>query len=209
MNKASKSSIKRLELTTFKLRSLLNITQAINENLTQEQLLDRYEELLTKDLNIGKVLVFKYEDTEGKPLNYSQIEMPDLPLLERAKEWSVSVKCISGNYRFYGYYSSNRKEIAIASPEETTFFHELAHAGHERLKGKLKPGQDPLQEIVAELSAHALCRLVGKRTADTTGNSYRYIETYARKIKMTPHAACLKVLTETEKVINLILKREH
>lgn len=63
MNKASKSSIKRLELTTFKLRSLLNITQAINENLTQEQLLDRYEELLTKDLSIGKVLVFKFEDT--------------------------------------------------------------------------------------------------------------------------------------------------
>ena len=63
MTKASKSSIKRLELTTFKLRSLLNITQAINENLTQEQLLSRYEELLTKDLSIGKVLVFKYEDS--------------------------------------------------------------------------------------------------------------------------------------------------
>jgi len=63
VNKNSKSSIKRLELTTFKLRSLLNITQAINENLTQEQLLSRYEELLTKDLNIGKVLIFKYEDS--------------------------------------------------------------------------------------------------------------------------------------------------
>jgi sigma-B regulation protein RsbU (phosphoserine phosphatase) len=63
VNKASKSSIKRLELTTFKLRSLLNITQAINENLTQEQLLRRYEELLTKDLSIGKVLVFKYEES--------------------------------------------------------------------------------------------------------------------------------------------------
>lgn len=64
MNKVQqKSSIKRLQLTTFKLRALLNITQAINENLTQNQLLERYEELLTKDLNISKVLVFKYEDT--------------------------------------------------------------------------------------------------------------------------------------------------
>lgn len=64
MNKVQqKASIKRLQLTTFKLRALLNITQAINENLTQNQLLERYEELLTKDLNISKVLVFKYEDT--------------------------------------------------------------------------------------------------------------------------------------------------
>jgi len=63
VNKIHKSSIKRLQLTTFKLRSLLNITQAINENLTQKQLLEKYEELLTKDLNIGKVLVFKYADS--------------------------------------------------------------------------------------------------------------------------------------------------
>jgi len=66
VNKVSKSSIKRLELTTFKLRSLLNITQAINENLTQEQLLKRYEELLTKDLSIGKVLIFKYDEDAWK-----------------------------------------------------------------------------------------------------------------------------------------------
>jgi sigma-B regulation protein RsbU (phosphoserine phosphatase) len=41
----------------------LQITEAINENLTQEQLLDKYKELLTKDLKIGKVLVFKWEET--------------------------------------------------------------------------------------------------------------------------------------------------
>ncbi len=58
----SASSISRLQLTNFKLRSLLNITEAINENLTQEELLIRYEELLTKDLKIGKVLIFKFED---------------------------------------------------------------------------------------------------------------------------------------------------
>jgi sigma-B regulation protein RsbU (phosphoserine phosphatase) len=62
-NKSEKASINRLQLTTFKLQSLLNITQAINENLTQEELLNIFEKLLTKDLNIGKVLVYKYEDT--------------------------------------------------------------------------------------------------------------------------------------------------
>jgi len=152
--------------------------------------------------------VFKYEDTEGKEMDYKIIELPNLPLLDRAKEWAISVKAIPGNYRFSGYYSPERREIALATPEEKTFFHELAHAGHGRIKGGLRNGQDPLQEIVAELSAQALCRLVGKQTNDTTGNSFRYIERYAEKLKMAPHTACLKVLGETEKVLNLILNGE-
>lgn len=61
--KSDKASINRLQLTTFKLQSLLNITQAINENLTTEELLEIYERLLTKDLNIGKVLIFKFDGT--------------------------------------------------------------------------------------------------------------------------------------------------
>jgi sigma-B regulation protein RsbU (phosphoserine phosphatase) len=61
--KSDKASINRLQLTTFKLQSLLNITQAINENLTREELLEIYKQLLTKDLNIGKVLIFMLEDT--------------------------------------------------------------------------------------------------------------------------------------------------
>lgn len=71
--------------------------------------------------------VFRYEDTDGEPLDYEQIELPDLPLLERAKEWGISVRAIPGNYRFYGYYSSKKKEIALATSEERTFFHELSH----------------------------------------------------------------------------------
>ncbi len=55
-----KTSIKRLEQTTFKLRALLNITLAINENLSQEELLMRYQDMLHKDLHIGKLLLFKF-----------------------------------------------------------------------------------------------------------------------------------------------------
>jgi phosphoserine phosphatase RsbU/P len=61
--KQDKASINRLQLTTFKLQSLLNITQAINENLTREELLEIYKQLLTRDLNIGKILVFMLQDT--------------------------------------------------------------------------------------------------------------------------------------------------
>ena len=150
--------------------------------------------------------VFKYEETEGKDLDYRQIELPKLPLITKAEEWGISVKAIPGNYIYRGYYSPDKGEIALATPEEKTFFHELAHVGHEKVKGELKRKQDPLQEIVAELSAQALCRIVGKQDKDTTGNSYTYIERYAKEMGLSPHTACLKVLKETEQVLNIILK---
>jgi len=153
--------------------------------------------------------IFRYEDTDGGPLDYEQIELPPMPLMERAEEWGISVKCIPGNYRYYGFYSPARKEIALATAEEKTFFHELSHCAHEKIKGNLTSGQDPFQEIVAELSAHALSKLVGKQARDTTGNSYRYIESYASKLDISPYTACLKVVSDTEKVLNLILKGEN
>ena len=153
--------------------------------------------------------VFRVEDTDGEELDYEHIEVPELPLLDRADEWGISVKAVAGNYSFRGYYSPQRQEIALATPEEKTFFHELAHASHERINGNLKSGQDPLQEIIAELSAQALCRLVGKQTKDTTGNSFGYIESYAEKVSMTVHSACLKAMSESEKVLNLILKGDN
>lgn len=149
--------------------------------------------------------VFMVEDTDGEPLDYQNIELPELPLLAKAEEWGISVKAIPGNFSYYGYFSPARKEIALATPEEKTFFHELAHASHEKVRGVLKAKQDPLQEIVAELSAQVLCRLVGRKQGDTTGNSYRYIEGYAQKLKVEPYRACLKVLGEVEQVLTLIL----
>lgn len=101
---------------------------------------------------------------------------------------------------------TNRTLMFLSTKAECVFFHELAHASHEKIKGNLKSGQDPFQEIVAELAATALCRLVGKDPSDILGNSYRYIESYAQKAKVPAISACLTVMTETEKVIKLILK---
>ncbi len=149
--------------------------------------------------------VFPVESTEGEPLDYQNIELPDLPLINRAQDWGIDVKAVPGNYRYYGYFAPERKEIALATPAEKTLFHELSHAADHIIKGHLKPGQNPLQEITAELSAQALARIAGKSAEDTTGNSYRYIKRYAEQIKMSPHKACLKVLSDCEKIINLIL----
>lgn len=150
--------------------------------------------------------VFRVEDTEGEPLDYEKLTLPNLPLIERAIEWGIYVKAVPGNFDHYGYYSPDKKVIALATPEESTFYHELCHVAHEKIIGKLKRGQDPFQEIVAELSAHTLCRIVGKDGDKYFGNSYRYIESYASKIKLSPHSAVLHVISDVEKVLHLILK---
>ena len=96
--------------------------------------------------------VFRVEDTEGEPLSYEQIELPDLQLMEKAREWGISVKAIPGNYQYYGYFSQDRKEIALATKDESVFFHELAHAAHQRVIGDLKKAETWMKETVAELA---------------------------------------------------------
>ena len=148
--------------------------------------------------------IFKVEDTEGEPLEYEQIELPDLKLIEKAKEWGISVKAIPGNYRYYGYFSQDRQEIALATKDESVFFHELAHAAHQRVIGDLKNKQCWKQEIVAELSAAVLSKVVGK-TSKHLGNNFQYIKNYAEKANLNPVQGCLKVMSDVEKVLNLIL----
>jgi antirestriction protein ArdC len=152
--------------------------------------------------------VFRFEDTDGEALDYEKITLPELPLMHIAAEWGITVKAIPGNARYYGYYKPEAKMIALATPEEKTFFHELSHVAHEKVLGKLKRGQDALQEIVAELSAQALCRIVGKNGDKYFGNSYKYIESYAKELDITPHTAVIKVITDVEKVLDLILGKQ-
>lgn len=152
--------------------------------------------------------VFRAEDTEGAELDYQQLTLPDFPLLYRAKEWGIKVIPISGNKDHYGYYSQMNKEIGLATEEECIFFHELVHFSDGKNIVFLKGGQDPLQEIVAELGSLALCNLVGKDGNKYLGNSYRYIETYANKLKISPYTACIKVISRVEKALNLILGKE-
>ncbi|MFC2129726.1 PP2C family protein-serine/threonine phosphatase [Bacteroidota bacterium] len=55
----AKSGDNRLKRTTFKLNALLDITLAINENVSTDELIRRFEKLLVDDLSIGKVMMIK------------------------------------------------------------------------------------------------------------------------------------------------------
>lgn len=148
--------------------------------------------------------VFRVEDTDGEPLDYPEIKLPELSLIEKAHEWGISVKAVSGSNRFYGYFSTISKEIGLASKEETVFFHELSHAAHARMTKDFKKIQTWRKELVAELSATALCRLAGK-TSRYMGSNYRYIKHFAQKANLTPVTACLTVMGDVENVLKLIL----
>lgn len=56
----TKPSVGRLQFCNIKLDILLNITLTINENPPIEELLSRFENILRKELNIGKVLIYNY-----------------------------------------------------------------------------------------------------------------------------------------------------
>ncbi len=58
-----KASLKRLQLSNFKLEALLSITLSINENLSTNALLQKYEKIIRNDLGIGKVVLFNYNKT--------------------------------------------------------------------------------------------------------------------------------------------------
>jgi hypothetical protein len=150
--------------------------------------------------------VFRVEDTEGETLEYEKvIPLPELPLLEKAKEWGITVSTIVSHKKFLGVYLADIKEIVIASSDEIVFFHELSHAAYELCIGRLQPGQRWDQEIIAELSAQALCHLIGKQPKNNLGNTYRYIEAYAAEAGMKPITACMQVIHDVETILNFIL----
>ena len=95
----------------------------------------------------------------------------------------------------------------LASPEETVFFHELSHAAHKRVNGHLKDTEWK-KEIVAELSAAALCFLYGKKPDKTLGTSYRYIESYAEKADKDVLSAIATIIGDVEKVLDLIVSEK-
>jgi len=145
--------------------------------------------------------VFRAEDTDGEPLPYEPATPP--PLADVAEQFGLSVSYQTFASRYYGYYQGGTKRIVLATHESKVFFHELAHAAHERIEGDLKGGQVPSQEIIAELTAATLAQMYCPE--DNLGFSYEYVKSYAEKSKKTIDRACLAVINTVGKVLDEIL----
>ena len=148
--------------------------------------------------------VFRAEDTDGKPLPYEPASPP--PLADVAEKFGLSVSYQTFANQYYGYYQGNSKRIVLATHSAQVFFHELAHAAHERVEGQLKGGQVPSQEIIAELTAATLAKMYCPEA--NLGFSYTYVKNYAEKSKKTIERACLAVINTTGKVLDEILNTQ-
>ncbi len=121
--------------------------------------------------------VFKVEDTDGEPLDYEQLVLPDLPLLDLAKEWVLEVQAIGGNSIAYGYYQPTSKIIGLATPQEKTFSSSLCTLLMKRALANSKPNRTRFRKSLLNWEQLLFVALWEKTQKDTTGNSYRYIET--------------------------------
>ena len=156
-------------------------------------------------IGFGCCPVFRMEDTDGEPLP----EQPDLeppqapPLADVAQRWNIAIDYLPGNGNYYGFYQQGRNRIGLSTHDAQVFFHELAHAAHHRVLGALKGGQRWDQEIVAELTAATLAHLYGETPND--GGAYRYIRDYAEKAGYDVHRACMTVIADVGRCLEMIL----
>ena len=154
------------------------------------------------------VPVFRFEDTDGEPLDTSAlmpIQLP--PLYEVAECWGIQVSWQSYQGDGLGYYQPGKEKIVLATHDSKVFFHELAHAAHGKIRGGLALKQDWKQEIVAELSAAVLTHLFGQQPND--GEAYRYIRRYAQEANKDTHQACLSVIADVGKCVELIMQTKQ
>ncbi len=145
--------------------------------------------------------VFRAEDTDGKPLPYEPTSPP--PLVEVAEQLGLFVSYQAFASTYYGYYQGDAKRIVLATHEAQIFFHELAHAAHHQIAGSIKGGQEPDQEIIAELTAATLATMYCPDA--NIGFSYEYVKSYSEKSKKSIDRACLAVINTVGQVLDKIL----
>lgn len=149
------------------------------------------------------ISVFRMEDTEGEPLQYAHLETKELPLAEVAERWGLEIITGAFNGNYYGYYSSEKKEIVLASDNERTFLHELSHAAHYHIDPQAYALPKWQKEIIAELSAGALLYMMGKD--GHIKSHFNYITSYAKEANISTVKACMQILDTCFKVIDSII----
>lgn len=142
------------------------------------------------------VPVFAVEDTEGQPLpEYEPAMVPPLVSL-------ADISYRNARHGEGGSFSPDTKAITLCSEDPAVYLHELMHKYDDKTH-KVKGGQDPEQEIVAELGACVLARLYG---VDRPASHMAYIASYAgARTPAEVGAACLRMAERTMTAIKLIL----
>jgi hypothetical protein len=182
-------------------------TRKINRTVANEETGEEERTQQTIVTGFRFIPVFNYEDTEGDPLPEFDFSPPELPPLQDvAREFGVDeVIYAPGGGTSYGFYArgQGKKQIVLHTHDVKTWFHELGHAIHGSFK-ELKNGQQPDQEIVAEVFAAVLCELHGVQGYHF--HSWEYVKHYSDKDDpQKALQAIFRVLSDVDKCLNMAL----
>lgn len=155
------------------------------------------------------VNVFRYEDTEGEPIEGygSQLDVDELPLIDVARSLGVDVSYAPTTLPALGLYNPAANTIKLCSDGEQTFFHELSHAIDRHLGNLARadsrhPEIEAHNEIVAELSACFLASLYGKQV--DLGGTKTYVAMYAEQKKEHPAQALAAALDRVDAIYQYV-----
>jgi hypothetical protein len=148
----------------------------------------------------------EFEYAGENSLHHEPVNLSELPLMNRAEEWGLTVKIVGGLRKCPGHFDKDRREILLVSPDAKVFFHELAHVAMERLGDSITHTQLQWLEVMAELAAVALYQIIMKKPDERLSDSYSHIFLNAVVLDKSPGEACLEVFNETEQIIKLILE---
>jgi len=125
------------------------------------------------------VQVFRYEDTEGTPIDYNE-EPPNTmpPLFDVVEKMDLSVDWQGAVDSVRGSFNRETNEVMLFTDDTRTFFHEIAHAAHAAVDHNAIRSGYAFCEVVAELSAWALLSLYSPEEL-TPKYSFEYINAYA------------------------------
>ena len=148
--------------------------------------------------------VFRYEDTEGKPLekpDYTPYKLP--PLYDVTTKLGIDVEYKPGTQGYFGAFIPSKNKLVLHSYDEVVFYHELSHAIHHQFRDVTKMPEVE-REIVAETAGLVLCHLKGVKGYEAQG--YKYIQRYADRKEQDMLKLMMRVLGDVEAVVTRILE---
>ena len=153
---------------------------------------------------------FGVEQTEGDPLPGLDPKiaswLENLPLRDVAEEWGLSIDAYNGKSAGYVGYYRHGQAIALGVENLSTWAHELLHAADDQ-NGTITrlPGQQPNNEVVAELGGAILLEILGYHIESDRGGCWEYVQRYASKTKRDTLAVCQSLLKRTCECVALVL----
>jgi hypothetical protein len=160
---------------------------------------DKSIEGKSKLIGFFPVAVFPIDTTEGEPLpdDMTPRELP--PLYDVAARLGISVSFEPVAPDRLGDYGKDKLNLGTDDPR--VFWHELAHAAHEKTDPDYKTRSTSYKETVAEFTACVLATLYGY---DYTGTTWQYLKMFSDD----PLKSIMKAGHHIDQVLNLIFPQE-